>query len=226
MAQVVTLLGGESTGKTTLALALHGALRARDREAVVVTEHLREWCERSGRAPRQDEQAALAREQARRIDAVARAHLTTVVIADTSPLVVAAYSELYFNDTSLTAEAIEWQRVRADLTLLMGLDLPWVADGLFRDSPSVREATDAVLRRHLQAAGVPFQTIYGQGPERLQQALRAVGRLLGTDLIPAADPVGARLRRAWTCETCSDPDCEHTLFSSLVARRATGEAPP
>lgn len=225
MARVVTLLGGESTGKTTLAQALHDTLRARGLEVVLVAEHLRQWCEQAGRAPRQDEQAALAREQALQIDNAARHPQAALVIADTSPLVIAAYSELYFNDTSLAAEALEWQRDHADLNLLMGLDLPWVADGLFRDSPAVRAATDAVLRRLLQSAGVPFQSIYGHGPERTRQALRAIGRLLDLDLAPA-DPEWAAGRRAWTCEACSDPDCEHKLFSSLVSRHTAENSPP
>lgn len=225
MARVVTLLGGESTGKTTLAQVLHDNLRTRGLDIVLVAEHLRHWCERMGRAPRQEEQAALAREQARLIEAAARHPEASIVIADTSPMVIAAYSELYFNDTSLAAEAMEWQRDHADLSLVMGLDLPWVADGLFRDSPAVRDATDAVLRRQLHSAGLPFQTIYGHGPERIRQALRAVGRLMGLDLVPD-DPDWVGGRRPWTCETCSDPDCEHTLFSSLVDRHPADKAAP
>lgn len=225
MARVVTLLGGESTGKTTLAQALHENLRLLGLEVVLVAEHLRRWCEQTGRAPRQDEQPALAREQAHQIEAAARQPHAAIVIADTSPLVIAAYSELYFNDSSLAAEAIGWQREHADLCLLMGLDLPWVADGLFRDSPAVRDATDAVLRRLLQSASLPFQSIYGQGPERTHQALRAIGRLLGQELVPN-DPGWAGDRRAWTCEKCSDPDCEHTLFSSLIARHTADRSPP
>jgi nicotinamide riboside kinase len=225
VARVVTLLGGESTGKTTLAQALHEALRAQGLEVVLVAEHLRQWCEQAGRAPKQDEQAALARAQARQIDDAARHPQAALVIADTSPLVIAAYSELYFNDSSLAAPAMQWQRDHADLSLLMGLDLPWVADGLFRDSPAVRDATDTVLRRLLQSASVPFQGIHGHGPERTRQALRAIGRLMGLDLVPN-DPGWAGGRRPWTCEACSDPDCEHTLFSSLVARHTADTPPP
>ena len=42
----------------------------------------------------------------------------------------------------------------------------------------VREATDAALRRELQGAGIPFQTVYGQGEARLQQALRSIVEVL------------------------------------------------
>lgn len=224
MAQVVTLLGGESTGKTSLALALTEALAARGVGVAHVPEHLRSWCEQAGRAPRADEQAALAREQARRIDLATGTRGTQLVIADTSPLVVAVYSELYFNDSSLVPEAIAWQR-GSDLTLMMGLDLPWVPDGLFRDGPAIRDATDARLRQHLQTAALPFQTVHGLGPARSRQALRAIGRLIGQDLADT-DPSWMQGRRAWRCDTCSDPDCEHRLFSSLVHRPLAGDPTP
>ena len=225
VAQVVTLLGGESTGKTSLAQALCERLNRCGVASGVVPEYLRGWCETHGRAPRADEQAGLARHQARLIDAAAARTDLQLVIADTAPLVVAAYSELYFKDTDLLPDARNWQR-RADLTLLMGLDLPWVPDGLFRDSEAVRDATDAVLRRELQAAGIPFQTIYGQGEARLAQALRAIGRLVGRHDLSATDPAWPRGRRPWTCEMCSDPDCEHRLFTTLFARDTTGAPTP
>ena len=112
-----------------------------------------------------------------------------------------------------------------DLTLLMGLDLPWVADGLFRDGPAVRDATDAVLRRELQIAGVRYQTIYGKGPQRLQQALRAIGKHLGRQLL-ADDPALRLGRGRWVCDSCSDPDCEHRLFSQLLTTDHTRDPPP
>lgn len=209
----VALLGGESSGKSTLARQLHEALGARGIASARVPEHLRDWCERAGRAPHAHEQAALAAEQTRLIDS-ARAE---VVIADTTALMVAAYSELYFQDRGLWPEALAAQR-RVGLTLLMGLDLPWVPDGLFRDSPAAREASDALLRRELQGAGLAFQTVYGQGPQRLTVALRAIGAALGRDLLPD-DPMLREGSGRWTCESCSDPDCEHRLFSALLARR-------
>jgi len=218
MALTITLLGGESSGKTTLAQALHARLGAvADLPAVLVPEQLRSWCEREGRAPLQHEQAARAAEQTRALDAADSTPGVAVVIADTSALLIAAYSELYFNDRSLWTGALDRQR-RVNLTLLMGLDLPWVADGLFRDSPAVREATDALLRRGLQAAGIPFQTLYGSVEMRVQQALRAIGSALGRPLVSERSD-WAHGRRPWACEKCSDPACEHRLFTALLQQR-------
>lgn len=217
MVLTVTLLGGESTGKSCLAHALQRQLGEQGIPALLVPEHLRHWCEVQGRTPTATEQAALAAEQARQIDQAAASPGHRVVIADTSPLLIAAYSEHYFNDFSLYEQGVTWQR-RAGLTLLMGLDLPWVADGLFRDSAGARDAIDAALRRQLHAHQLPFQTIYGRGDARTRQALRAIGAALGQSLAPddAAWPLG---RRPWNCEKCSDPDCEHRLFTQLLQQR-------
>lgn len=216
-ATTVALLGGESSGKSTLAMQLQRHLSSlHGLHAVCVSEHLREWCASAGRAPHAHEQAAIANEQTRRIGAARCLPGVDVVVADTTALMVAAYSALYFEDRSLLAPALEAQR-ECELTLLMGLDLPWVHDGLFRDSPAVREATDALLRRVLQSAGIAFQTVYGQGEARLQQTLRAVGLALGRPLV-VQDPALATGVRPWSCENCSDPDCEHRLFTGLLAR--------
>ena len=224
MALTIALLGGESTGKSSLADALQHHLNNTLYLATVrVPEHLRAWCETMSRTPRCDEQAARAQEQTRLIDAASRLPGVRVVVADTTALMVAAYSELYFNDTRLYPAALAQQQ-RYSLTLLMGLDLPWVADGLFRDSPALREATDTALRRALQTANLPFQTIYGQGDARLQQALRALGPLLGPLLGQPLLPPDRNLsegRVARNCEKCSDPACEHRLFSRLIQKQST-----
>lgn len=214
---VVSLLGGESSGKSTLACALELELLARGLAVVRVEEHLRAWAVAQGRSPRADEQAAVAAEQARRIEVAAQRPGVAVVIADTTALMVAAYSELCFSDPSLLAPALAQQR-RHGLTLLMGLDIPWVPDGLFRDSPAMRDATDRLLRRELQEAGIGFQTIYGQGDARVRQALRAVGTALGQPLL-ADDPALSHGLRPWACDNCSDPECERRLFSALLARK-------
>lgn len=196
---VITLLGAESTGKTTLAHALAAQLVAADRSVAVVEEALREFCDRHGRTPLQHEQSGIAAEQSRRIAAAAAAH--DVVVADTSALMVAVYSELVFGDTGLYGAALA-AHARADLTLLTALDLPWQADGILRDGPHVREPVDALVRGALARAGLPFAIVAGGGEQRLANALAAVQRAL-------APPPPARAQRwHWVCERCGDADCE------------------
>lgn len=220
VAACIALLGGESSGKSTLSVELTQALQAHGLRVALVPEHLRGWCLAAGRAPQAHEQAAIAAEQDRQI-AAARESGVDVVVADTTGLVVAAYSAHYFADDGLWPDALQRQR-GIDLTLLMGLDLPWQPDGLLRDSPAVRDAIDRRLRQALQGTGLPFTPVYGRGPQRLAQALRAVQSRLNETLarpLVDRDEVLEQGRGRWSCDNCSDPECEHRLFSSRVRQR-------
>ncbi|GAA6140514.1 ATP-binding protein [Hydrogenophaga sp. 5NK40-0174] len=222
---IVGLLGGESTGKSSLARSLHNVLRTSwSGKIVLIEEHLRFWCEVRGRAPRVEEQAGIAAMQASLVQKALDGDASNVlVIADTTPMMVAAYSEQYFGDTSLWPEALAFQR-RCQVSLLMGLDLPWIADGLFRDSPRARERTDAILRARLEQATLPFHTVYGQGDQRTQNALRTLLPALGVSSPPANEALEQGRAGAWSCEACSDPDCEHRLFTVLLERREAGKS--
>ena len=211
----VCLLGAESTGKTTLAQALAAHFRAQGRVTVLVPEVLREWCSREGRTPRPHEQLPIAQEQEARVDAAAAT--ADIVVADTSALMVAIYSAMLFDDGTLHRFALERQR-SYDATLVTGLDLPWVPDGLQRDATQPREEVDTLVRSLLQRAGIGYQVVYGQGSQRLQGAIAAL-RPLG--LLPAAPQPQADTGKpwAWNCDKCSDPACEHRLFTRLVKQR-------
>ena len=207
---VIALLGAESTGKTTLAEALVQALRADGRSVTGVSETLREFCDEHRRTPRHDEQAGIADMQTQRIAEAAR-HVD-VVVADTTALMIAVYSDTVFGDTGLYASAIDAQRA-CDLTLVTALDLPWQADGLQRDGPQVREPVDALLRAALARGGIDFSVVSGSGPARLEAASKAVRHALATP--SAGDESTANPRWQWLCERCGDVDCERHLLPRL-----------
>lgn len=166
----IAILGAESTGKTQLAQALVAHAQGLGLGAQGIPEVLREWCDARGRTPQPQEQLSIAQTQAQRaLDAVA----TDWLVADTTPLMTAIYSDLLFSDRSLYEMALAHQRWY-DLTLVLGLDLPWVADGLQRDGPQVRAPVDDLLRAALQRGQLPYVCIYGTGAERLATALRAI----------------------------------------------------
>ena len=206
MSRVIALLGAESTGKTTLARELADALRAEGHDVGLVAEYLREFCERNGRTPQVHEQAGIAAEQTRRIAEAAQAH--DIVVADTTALMIAVYSEHVFDDRSLYPLAEETQHGYA-LTLLTALDLPWLPDGLQRDGPQVREPITAQVRASLSRAGVAYSVVSGLGPARLASALAAVRHALHSSVdVKDAAPI----RWQWTCERCGDVDCERHLL--------------
>ena len=112
------------------------------------------------------------------------------------------------------------------ITLLTGLD--WPCPPAEQEN---REQCDAELRRQLQASGTPYRVVYGSTARRLATALAAAQALQAatqsTALSLTRAPVGSadgrdedndqgRLKmRSWGCEKCSDPICEHRLFTSL-----------
>ena len=208
---VVSVLGAESTGKTELARALATQLQRCGVAATLVGEYLREWCDREGRTPRPHEQAAIAAEQTRRIAQAARGG---VAVADTTALMTAVYSDMLFDDRSLHADALSAQRGHR-LTLLTALDLPWVADGLQRDGPHVREPVDALVRAALDGAGIAYSVVHGTGEQRLASAWNAI---VGS-AAPVRDERSGGAAWRWSCEKCSDPVCEHRLFSDVLATR-------
>jgi nicotinamide riboside kinase len=215
-AVIIAVVGAECTGKSVLTPALAARIAAETGlRCASVAEYLREWCHERQRTPRIDEQAGIADEQQRRIDAAAATH--DIVVADTTPLMTAVYSQFIFGDASLTASAVAAHR-RCDATLLTALDIPWQADGVQRDGPHVREPVDALLRALMREHGIGWSVVSGQGTARVTSALDAATPLLARIAAPGsglftrlAQRDEAQPARRWVCETCDVPDCEHAL---------------
>jgi nicotinamide riboside kinase len=208
----IAILGAESTGKSELVKQLAKYFEAQGKSVQHIPEYLRTWCDAEKRTPRQDEQLAIATEQIRHINSAPFTESTSsILLADTTALTVAVYSDLLFNDTSLYDMALAHQRT-FDTTLLMGLDLPWVADGIQRDGTHMREPVDTALRVALGLGGIQFKVVYGTGESRLHNALRCLNATF--------EPIENRPQRLrnWVCERCSDPVCEHRLFRDLIKK--------
>jgi len=209
---VIALLGAESTGKTTLSHQIAAALNDAGHDAVVVEEYLREFCVQRQCTPRIDEQRAIADEQTRRIEAAANAH--DIVVADTTALMIAVYSDHVFGDTGLYSHA-STAHARCDLTLLTALDLAWQDDGLQREGAHVREPIDTRIRNALHAAGISYAVVSGGGERRIAAAMSAVRHALN---MRSPDHEGAAGPRwSWVCERCGDASCERHLLPLLTA---------
>jgi hypothetical protein len=114
-----------------------------------------------------------------------------------------AANPLYIHDgPSLLDSPRQW-----DLVLLMGLDLPAPAAAV-----ALRQPVDQQLRALLAHLKLPHATVYGQGPQREQHALQAIQFHQREPSALQSPPS----RWRWPCEKCSDPECEHRLFSSLL----------
>ena len=218
-ATVIGIVGAESTGKTLLVKELARTLRERGLQVATVPEALRHFCEREGRTPRADEQHAIAQAQTRAIaEACERA---PIVLADTTALMTAVYSEVIFGDASLQEQALR-DHVRCDLTLLTALDLPWVPDGIFRDGPQVRDRVDDCLRRMLQEGDVPHALVMGKGLRRQANALSSIEHLLSESARrQRVASAGARWR--WFCDNCDDGECEQHWLTRAAAKQGASD---
>jgi len=225
----IAIVGAESTGKSTLAEELARRLGAEfGLRAVCVPEVLRAWCDAHGRTPTAPEQWDVARAQQDAIEAAARD--AEVVVCDTTPLMIAVYSRMIFDDGSLD-EMARAAHATMDFTLLTALDLPWIEDGFIRDGPQVREPVDLLVRERLVRWGVPWALVGGTGEARAANALDALRPALAAWSRGASAPrglftslmasgVGPR-GLARVCELCDDPDCEHAARLNAGVRSET-----
>ena len=79
---------------------------------------------------------------------------------------------------------------------------------------------DDMLRQALMDAKLSFAVVHGEGAEQLANAWNAINIAADPEAGRPAAPEGAATW-SWACEKCSDPACEHRLFSDLVAKRSS-----
>jgi NadR type nicotinamide-nucleotide adenylyltransferase len=169
----VAVLGAESTGKSTLCQAL-AALYA----APWVPEYLREFVDTEGRVPREEDQAGIARTQRAREDALAagaRSEGKPLLFCDTAPLMTAVYSRIYWNRVDPALLLLEAAHDYA-FTFVAAPDLPWVPDGLQRESEAVRQRVHACLLAVLAERGIPYTLLTGDLVQRVRQVEASLGR--------------------------------------------------
>jgi nicotinamide riboside kinase len=168
----IGLLGGESTGKTTLAMGLADAL-----PAFVAEEYLRDFVRDFGRLPELGDQEGIFLTQQMTVSTVERAAEyadTPWVIADPLPLMTAVYSIVYFDDDALLAQGIE-DASTYDAVLWCTPDIAWAAEHGMRDGIEHRDRADRVIAERI-APVLPLIRISGTPMERVTSSLAALKR--------------------------------------------------
>ena len=174
----IAVVGGECSGKSTLAAGLAQTL-----PAVYVPEVLRAFVDRHSRVPRKDEQIDVLEQQVaaeREAAVTATAADIGYVVSDAGPLMTAVYSQVYYADDSLIARARSDQR-HYFLTVWCDIDIEWRADGGQRDGPQYRSRVHEALGAMLADSGSPFISVSGPVKVRLDAVL---------ELIKSAIPAG------------------------------------
>lgn len=171
-AGLISVVGGESTGKSTLAMALGRRL-----PGLVVAEHLRTWVDQRGRVPHATEQAAvMAAHREAEQTALLRADRAGLqwVVSDSGPLMIAVYSIQYYDDSSLLTEALDWAAGNAAVVWCQD-DFPWQPDRQ-RDGADARATSQQILAQiFAEHPELPVLAAAGPFDERIDAVLRALG---------------------------------------------------
>lgn len=161
----VTILGGESSGKSTLARAL-----AEHFGTGHVAEYGRElWEEKAGALVFDDLLRIAERQVEREARACQSAH--RYLFCDTSPLTTLFYSRELFGRVDPRLEVLADRPYAA--TVLCAPDFAFVQDGTRRE-PDFRDHGHAFYLRELRRRGTPYVLAEGPPERRVEQVARAL----------------------------------------------------
>lgn len=171
MAQIarICLTGPESTGKSLLAerLAAHYG-------TVSVPEFAREYAEGLGRELTFDDVEPIARGQAA-VEEAATPRARRLIILDTDVLSSIVYGTFHYGRAPEYALARAATR-RADLYLLLDVDVPFVADPV-RTPEAHRHELLARFRQTLERFGARWEVVSGSWEERYERAVALIDAL-------------------------------------------------
>ena len=169
----VVIVGAESTGKTTLAIAL-----AEHYRTTWVPEFGRLYTEARrarGALWRSDEFTFIASEQVRMEDALERI-ASRVLICDTDAFATAIWHERYLGQPSPEVLEVAAGR-RYDLYILTDVDTPFVPDDI-RDGESIREWMHKRFQDELSKMDVPMLLVSGPHEQRMAAAIARIDPLM------------------------------------------------
>jgi NadR type nicotinamide-nucleotide adenylyltransferase len=165
----IAITGPESTGKSSLAMALANEFRAS-----WVEEYARKFLKNKGAGYSYsfEDISFIAKRQAELEDSIVEADY---LFCDTDMLVCKIWQEFVFGYCDPWIEN-EFQNRDYDLYLLCNVDLPWEYDPL-REHPEKRAEIFNLYLTTLNSYNKNYIVISGKGKERLLAAVRAVNLL-------------------------------------------------
>jgi NadR type nicotinamide-nucleotide adenylyltransferase len=168
----IVVIGPESTGKSTLSVALAAQYRT-----LWVPEYARAFLEEQDGAYTEADLLTIAQGQVQAEDEAA-AHANGVLIADTDLYVLKVWSEhRYGRCDRWILDQIA--RRKYDLYLLTYIDIPWQDDPLREHpEPEMRHYFYEVYKDIVQNSGVRWAEVRGTLDERMLTATSAIDRML------------------------------------------------
>ncbi|BEV73630.1 hypothetical protein THUN1379_31120 [Paludibacterium sp. THUN1379] len=170
----VAIVGPESCGKTTLAMALQQKLQTAGMETAVVAEYARAYYAERAYVPTPGDVLAIARGQLA-AEAEAAAGGARILLCDSTVLTCLIWARVAFGTVEPALARLYDARDYA-LTLLPRPDIPWTPDPL-RSHPQQREMLLGLYREALRFSPAPVVEIAGEGPQRIDLAWQALRQI-------------------------------------------------
>ena len=171
----IAIVGAESTGTTTLAVAL-----AKKFHTAWVPEFGRMYSEGkiTNRNPiwQSEEFDFIAKTQSRTEDMLA-CQANKVLILDTDAFATAIWHNRYLGSYSRSIQKYLQSRPDPDLYILTGDEIPFVQDGL-RDGEHIRHEMHREFIRQLKQRHLPYVVVSGSPQERLKIATQAINTII------------------------------------------------
>ena len=165
----IALIGGESSGKTTLSHTL--CLSTLD--CVIVPEYGRILGEYTGNVYTEDDMKHICSVQCRMEDKVVLDAKHDFVICDTTPLVTMFYSYAWYGNVDPTIAA-EVDTRKYDFVFLCKRDFPFVNDGT-RVSEEFSLRQEKFYEGFLQANKIDYHVLTGNTQQRVEQVYKVLG---------------------------------------------------
>ena len=167
----IVVTGSESTGKTTLARMLGERF-----DTIATSEFSREYADARRVPLDQHDVEAIAVGQIATEDRFALRAQHGLMVLDTDLFSTVVYGPHYYGTLQPWIERAALAR-RADLYLLLDIDVPWVPDSI-RDRGEMRAHMHGLFRAMLERYGLPFVTIGGAWSARYERAVMTVEQRL------------------------------------------------
>ena len=171
----IAIVGAESTGTTTLAIAL-----AKKYQTAWVPEYGRLYSEGKITNLNQkwetNEFDLIAKSQSELEDKLAEI-ANKVLILDTDAFATALWHHRYLGSFARSIERLLKTRSQPDLYIVTGDEIPFVQDGL-RDGEHIRHKMHQEFIRQLKKRSLPYILVTGPEAQRLKIASRAINTII------------------------------------------------
>ncbi len=164
---IVSVIGPESTGKSTLCQQL-----SQHFNMFLVEEYAREYLKDIGLDYTMDDIDTIAFTQQQKVDNA----VSTAVIQDTNPITFYIWQEYKYGLISPMIKKLLKEKIH-HFTLLCQPDLPWEEDPL-RENPNDREQIFQLHKKILEENNITYKLVKGEGDERFENARRLLEKYL------------------------------------------------